>query len=214
MSLLKLSTPDHLRMVGHGLTGLPLLEAMVETRIPIIPSTGMIGEKGSNDTLEVITRCRSDTSILRCTSQYPTRPDNLNLKATAYLKRHYGQYPIGSSDHTIGAATPTVTVGMGAGIVEGHITADRHMRDTNQQGSLGLDGVNRMIRDTRIAEHWPGRGKLYIDPTVAATRVKLKHSIATGKVLYPGDIIKEKDTHLLNPDDGFKWTDCDKVVGR
>ena len=38
------------------------------------------------------------------------------------------------------------------------------MKGTDQQGSLGPDGVNRMIRDIRIAEHWLGREELYIDP--------------------------------------------------
>ena len=132
----------------------------------------------------------------------------------AYLKRHYGQYPIGFSDHTIGIAAPVVAVGMGAEIIEKHITIDRRMKGTDQQGSLGPDGVNRMIRDIRIAEHWLGREELYIDPAVAAAKVKLERSIATNKALHPGDIIKEEDIHLLSPGDGFKWADCDKVVGR
>ena len=40
-------------------------------------------------------------------------------------------------------------------------------------------GVNRMIRDIRIAEHWLGREELYIDPAVSAAKVKLERSIAT-----------------------------------
>ena len=214
MSLLKLFTPDRLKVASRDLTNLPLLEVMAETKIPIILSTGMAGKKELDDALEVITRYHNDISILHCVSQYPTRPDNLNLKTIAYLKRHYGQYPIGFSDHTIGIAAPVVAVGMGAEIIEKHITTDRRMKGTDQQGSLGPDGVNRMIRDIRIAEHWLGREELYIDPAVAAAKVKLERSIATNKALHPGDIIKEEDIHLLSPGDGFKWADCDKVVGR
>ena len=214
MSLLKLFTPDRLKVARRDLTNLPLLEVMAETKIPIILSTGMAGKKELDDALEVITRYHNDISILHCVSQYPTRPDNLNLKTIAYLKRHYGQYPIGFSDHTIGIAAPVVAVGMGAEIIEKHITIDRRMKGTDQQGSLGPDGVNRMIRDIRIAEHWLGREELYIDPAVAAAKVKLERSIATNKALHPGDIIKEEDIHLLSPGDGFKWADCDKVVGR
>ena len=189
MSLLKLFTPDRLKVASRDLTNLPLLEVMAETKIPIILSTGMAGKKELDDALEVITRYHNDISILHCVSQYPTRPDNLNLKTIAYLKRHYGQYPIGFSDNTIGSAAPVDEVGIGA-------------------------EVNRMIRDIRIAEHWLGREELYIDPAVAAAKVKLERSIATNKALHPGDIIKEEDIHLLSPGDGFKWADCDKVVGR
>ena len=115
MSLLKLFTPDRLKVASRDLTNLPLLEVMAETKIPIILSTGMAGKKELDDALEVITRYHNDISILHCVSQYPTRPDNLNLKTIAYLKRHYGQYPIGFSDHTIGIAAPVVAVGMGGG---------------------------------------------------------------------------------------------------
>lgn len=95
MSLLKLFTPDRLKVASRDLTNLPLLEVMAETKIPIILSTGMAGKKELDDALDVITRYHSDISILHCVSQYPTQPDNLNLKTITYLKHRYGQYHIG-----------------------------------------------------------------------------------------------------------------------
>lgn len=200
-------------MASRDLTNLPLLEVMAETRIPIILSTGMAGRKELDDALEVITRYHNDISILHCVSQYPTHPDNLNLKTISYLKQHYGQYTIGFSDHTIGIAAPIVAVGMGAEMIEKHVTIDRRMKGTDQQGSLGPDGVNRMIRDIRIAERWLGKKELYIDASVASAKVKLERSIATRRTLHPGEIIAEEDLHLLSPGDGFKWAERDKVIG-
>lgn len=213
LSLLKLFTPDRLKVASRDLTNLPLLEAMAETQIPLILSTGMAGCKELDDALEVITRYHENIAILHCVSQYPTQPDNLNLLTIKYLQEHYGQYTIGFSDHTIGIAAPVVAVGMGAKIIEKHITIDRRMKGTDQQGSLGPDGVNRMIRDIRIAERWMGREELYIDPAVASAKVKLERSIATTKTLYPGDVITESDLHLLSPGDGFKWADRSLMVG-
>ena len=213
LSLLKLFTPDRLKVASRDLTNLPLLEAMAETRIPIILSTGMAGKKELDDALEVITRYHDDIAILHCVSQYPTHPDNLNLKTISYLQQHYGQYTIGFSDHTIGIAAPIVAVGMGAKIIEKHVTIDRRMKGTDQQGSLGPDGVNRMIRDIRIAERWMGKEELYIDASVASAKVKLERSIATRRTLHPGEVIAEEDLHLLSPGDGFKWAERDKVIG-
>lgn len=51
---------------------------------------------------------------------------------------------------------------MGAEIIEKHVTIDRHMKGTDQLGSLGPDGVNRMIRDIRIAV-LVGTEDLYIE---------------------------------------------------
>lgn len=214
MSLLKLFTPDYLKVASRDLTNLPLLERMAETKIPIILSTGMAGQKELDEALDTITRYHSDISILHCVSQYPTHPTNLNLNSITYLKKNYGQYRIGFSDHTIGISAPVVAVGMGAEIIEKHITIDRHMKGTDQLGSLGPDGVNRMIRDIRVAEYWMGTESLYIDPAVASAKVKLERSIATNKLLRVGDVITEADIHLLSPGDGFKWAEKEQVIGR
>lgn len=214
LSLLKLFTPDYLKVASRDLTNLPLLAAMAETKIPIILSTGMAGKKELDDALEVITHYHDDISILHCVSQYPTHPDNLNLNTILYLKEHYGKYHIGFSDHTIGISAPVVAVGMGAEIIEKHITIDRHMKGTDQAGSLGPDGVNRMVRDIRICEKWLGTKDLYIDKNVASAKVKLERSIATRKDLHIGDIITEDDLHMLSPGDGFKWSQVNEVIGK
>ena len=214
LSLLKLFTPDYLKVASRDLTNLPLLEVMAETKIPMILSTGMGGKKELDDALAVITRFHSDISILHCVSEYPTFPDHLNLRTINYLKRHYGQYRIGFSDHTIGIAAPVVAVGMGAEIIEKHVTIDRHMKGTDQIGSLGPDGVNRMIRDIRIAERWLGEEDLYIDQSVTNAKVKLERSIASRRILSAGEIITEADLHLLSPGDGYKWIDKGEVIGK
>ena len=214
LSMLKLFTPDYLKVASRDLTNLPLLAAMAETKIPIILSTGMTGKKELDDALDVITHYHNDISILHCVSQYPTHPDNLNLSTINYLKKHYGQYHIGFSDHTIGISAPTIAVGMGAEIIEKHITIDRHMKGTDQLGSLGPDGVNRMVRDIRVAERWMGVEDLYIDNCVASAKVKLERSIASKRTLKKGEIITVDDLHLLSPGDGYKWNQLNEVVGK
>ena len=214
LSLLKLFIPDYLKVASRDLTNLLLLESLAETKIPIILSTGMAGKKELDDALEVVTRYHSNISILHCVSQYPTEPDNLNLRTITYLKEHYGQYKIGFSDHTIGISAPPIAVGMGAEIIEKHITIDRHMKGTDQNGSLGPDGVYRMVRDIRMCEHWLGSKDLYIEKSVDSSRKKLERSIASLHDMKAGDVIRLEDLHMLSPGDGFKWTQLDEVVGK
>lgn len=214
LSLLKLFTPDYLKVASRDLTNLPLLTALAETKIPIILSTGMAGKKELDDALEVITKYHSDISILHCVSQYPTHPDNLNLRTISYLKKHYGQYRIGFSDHTIGISAPIVAIGMGAEIIEKHITIDRRMKGTDQAGSLGPDGVNRLVRDIRVAERWLGKEELYIDQSVESAKIKLERSIASRRCLKVGERITLEDLHLLSPGDGYKWSQLSQVIGK
>jgi sialic acid synthase len=206
--------PDKLKVASRDLTNLPLLEALAETKIPIILSTGMAGKRELDEALDVITKYHSDISILHCVSQYPTRPENLNLRTITYLKKHYGQYKIGFSDHTIGISAPVVAVGMGAEIIEKHITIDRRMKGTDQAGSLGPDGVNRMVRDIRYTELSLGVEDIYIEKSVESSKIKLERSIATMHNMATGETIKSDDIHMLSPGDGFKWDEKEKVIGK
>jgi N-acetylneuraminic acid synthetase len=214
LSLLKLFTPDRLKVASRDLTNIPLLEALAETKIPIILSTGMSSKNELDDALSTITKYHDDISILHCVSQYPTTPDNLNLLTIKYLKKEYPQYTIGFSDHTIGIAAPIAAVGLGAAIIEKHITIDRKLKGTDQKGSLGPDGVNRMVRDIRLAERWMGVEDLYIDKSVAASKVKLERSIASNIELQVGHVIELSDLHMLSPGDGFRWSQLSNVVGK
>lgn len=214
LSLLKLFTPDRLKVASRDLTNLPLLSALAETKIPIILSTGMAGKKELDDALNIISKQHSDISILHCVSEYPTKPQNVNLNTIKYLQKNYPNYTIGFSDHTIGIATPSAAVAMGAEIIEKHITLDRSMKGTDQAGSMGPDGLNRMVRDIRVMEMSLGIEDMFIEPDVASAKNKLERSIATNKLLKLGTIVTENDIHLLSPGDGFKWTEKDNVIGK
>ena len=214
LSMMKYFTPDYLKVASRDLTNIPLLEALAETKIPMILSTGMAGKKELDEALDVITKYHNEISILHCVSQYPTNPNNLNLNTIKYLKNNYPQYKIGFSDHTIGISAPIAAIAMGAEIIEKHVTIDRRMKGTDQAGSLGPDGVNRMIRDIRITEMSMGKEELFIEPEVKNSKIKLERSIATNRDLKVGDIITENDIHLLSPGDGFKWSERQSVIGK
>ncbi len=214
LSLLKLFTPDFLKVASRDLTNLPLLEVMAETKIPIILSTGMASEQELDEALEIIEKHHSNISILHCVSQYPTEPQNLNLNSITYLKRHYPKYKIGFSDHTIGIAAASCSIMLGAEIVEKHITIDRKMKGTDQAGSLAPDGVMRMVRDIRLAELWGGREDLFIEDSVKGSKEKLERSIATAIDIRSGEVITEKMLCLLSPGTGLRWREKDKIIGK
>jgi sialic acid synthase len=214
LSMLKLFKPDRLKVASRDLTNLPLLAALAETKIPIIISTGMAGKQELDNAINVITKYNSNLSILHCVSQYPTQPQNVNLKTITYLQKNYPQFTIGYSDHTIGISTPVAAVAMGAKIIEKHITLDRKMKGTDQAGSLGIDGINRMVRDIRVMEMSLGKEEIFIEEGVKSSRVKLERSIATKRAIKKGEVITEADIHMLSPGDGFKWAENNQVIGK
>jgi sialic acid synthase len=138
----------------------------------------------------------------------------VNLNTIPYLKGKYPQYAIGYSDHTIGISIPVAAVAAGATMLEKHITIDRKLKGTDQASSLGIDGIERMVRDIRNLELALGEYGIFAEEAVAATRLKLERSIASARLIEEGEVITDKDIHLLSPGDGFKWQEKDRVVGK
>lgn len=214
LSMLKLFVPDRLKVASRDLTNLPLLAAMAETKIPLILSTGMGGQKELDDALEVITKYHSEISILHCLSQYPSEYKNINLESIRFLQHHYSDYTIGYSDHSIGIVVPVVAVGLGAKIIEKHVTLDRNMKGTDHRGSLEPEGIWRMVRDIRNIEMAMGNYGLTASEATREARYKLERSIASNRPIKKGEFITEADVHMLSPGDGFKWAEKDKVIGK
>ncbi|MFM7235027.1 MAG: N-acetylneuraminate synthase family protein [Flavobacteriales bacterium] len=214
LSILKYFSPDYLKVASRDLTNLPLLNALAETKIPIILSTGMAGKQELEEALEEVSRHHDQISILHCVSEYPTNPKNVNLNTIKYLQKHFGKYTIGFSDHTIGISTAIAAVAMGAKMIEKHITIDRRMKGTDQAGSLGPDGVMRMVRDIRMLEMSLGVEDIFIEESTQGARMKLERSVASKRLIKKGEIITEADIHMLSPGDGVKWRDRNLIVGK
>jgi 3-deoxy-D-glycero-D-galacto-nononate 9-phosphate synthase len=214
LNLLSYFEPDRLKVASRDLTNLPLLERMAETKIPMILSTGMGGLEELNRALEVITKRHTNISILHCLSQYPSEYKNINLNTIPFLMENYPEYTIGYSDHSIGIAIPAVAVALGAKIIEKHITLDRNMKGTDQQGSLGVDGIKRMVRDIRNVEMAMGKKEMFASDVVKETRVKLERSIASKRPIKAGELIVESDIHLLSPGDGYRWIEKESIIGK
>lgn len=174
LDLLTWFTPDALKVASRDLTNLPLLEALAETSIPIILSTGMDGRAEIDAALEVITRHHSNITILHCLSQYPAQYGNLNLLSIQYLRSQYPEFRIGYSDHSVGIAAPIAAVAAGAEVIEKHITLDRTMKGSDHLCSLERDGLYRLVRDIRNVDAAMGEPVVYRHPASDAARKKLR----------------------------------------
>jgi sialic acid synthase len=213
LTITKYFMPDRLKVASRDLTNLPLLSALAETQIPIILSTGMGGFDEIDRAIEAIQHYHNNISVLHCVSEYPTHPDNANLLSIKALQKRYPEFNVGYSDHTVGISAPVSAVALGAKIVEKHITLDRRMKGTDQAGSLGVDGIQRMVRDIRLMERSLGVEDVFICDSTVGAKHKLERSIATNKSISKGSVISADDLHLLSPGDGYKWHEKTAIIG-
>jgi len=214
LSMFNYFEPDFIKVASRDLTNHPLLDALAETKIPMIISTGMSGKIELREVIDIISRKHDNITILHCLSQYPSDYKNINLLTIQYLKKEYPNYTIGYSDHSIGIVIPCAAVAIGASVIEKHVTLDRTMKGTDHAGSLGPDGIYRMVRDIRNVEMSIGVNDMFLSESVQESKIKLERSIATCRDMDVGEIIQSGDIHLLSPGDGFKWSNKNQIIGK
>ena len=114
--------------VSSGLlTHLPYLQAVSDTGLPVILSTGM----ATIDEIKIaLNRIKTkDVTIMHCTSLYPPMDNEVNISAIATLKKTFPGYQIGYSDHTIWSTSAVMAVALGATVIEKHWSTPYHMSD-------------------------------------------------------------------------------------
>lgn len=213
LSILDHFVPDALKVASRDIDNLPLLDALAQTRLPIIISTGMAGQGDLDRALDVVTRQHEDITILHCVSTYPTPPEDVNLETIPWLKERY-PYRIGYSCHAIGIWAATAAVAMGAEVVEKHVTLDRMMRGGDHLGALERDGVWRWVRDTRLVEQARGERTIRREASADVARRKLARSVATTRTLPAGITITPSDLQPLSPGTGIPWPEHTRFLGR
>ncbi len=163
--------PPAYKIASASLTDHALLRAKRATGRPIILSTGMSSLAEIDAAVEVLGT--DDLVILHCTSTYPSKSEELNLRCIPMLKERYG-VPIGYSGHELGLATSVAAVALGACVVERHITLDRSMFGSDQAASVEPQGFARMVRDIRTVSAALGDGVKRIYPTEVPILKKLR----------------------------------------
>jgi N-acetylneuraminate synthase len=123
---------------------------------PIIMSTGMSTMDQIDHAVDVVGR--DNLVLLHCTSTYPSKPEELNLKTIQTLIERY-EIPIGYSGHEVGLVTSVAAVALGAQMVERHITLDRAMWGSDQAASVEPAGFDRLARYIRAVESALGDGQ-------------------------------------------------------
>ena len=143
------------KIASASITDDNLLRYHLKTGKPIIISTGMSTLEQIDHAVEVLGK--DNLVILHCTSTYPSKLSELNLRGIKTLEDRYG-VPIGYSGHEVGLATSLAAATLGACMIERHITLDRAMWGSDQAASIEPHGFSRLVKDIRAVEEAMGDG--------------------------------------------------------
>ena len=147
--------PPCYKIASACLTDDDLLRYHRQKGCPIILSTGMSTMEQIDHAVEVLGR--ENLILMHCTSTYPAKIEELNLKVIPRLIERYNT-PVGYSGHEVGLYTTLAAVVLGACAVERHITLDRAMWGSDQAASVEPHGIARLVKDIRAVEIAMGDG--------------------------------------------------------
>lgn len=147
--------PPCFKIASASLTNDKLLSVHRALGKPIVLSTGMSSLEQIDHAVQVLGK--ENLVLLHCTSTYPAKLEELNLKVIPFLMERY-DIPIGYSGHEVGLYTSLAAAVMGACFIERHITLDRAMWGSDQAASVEPPGFVRLIKDIRAIEIAMGDG--------------------------------------------------------
>lgn len=163
--------PPCFKIASACLTDDGLLRHHRRTRRPILLSTGMSTMEEIRHAVEVLGR--DDLVLLHCTSSYPCRPADLNLRLIEALRDEFA-LPVGYSGHEVGLQTSVVAAALGACVVERHLTLDRAMWGSDQAASVEPHGMSHLVRDIRVVREAIGDGVKRVLEAERAVQTKLR----------------------------------------
>ena len=109
------------------------LQKLNDTGRPVILSTGMCTTEEIDAAIQMLDNVEI---VLACTSTYPTKPEEVNLRHINTLREQYSNLKIGFSNHYNGLDACVGSVAVGAECVEFHITNDRAAYGSDQAASI------------------------------------------------------------------------------
>ena len=149
--------------IGRG----ELLGAVRATGLPAILSTGM---SENTDIASALSCLGPDVTLLHCTSSYPCRIEDVNLRAMDTLREEF-RHAVGYSDHTPGITIAIAAAAKGATVIEKHLTLDRGAEGPDHKASIEPVDFRVMVSAIRTVETALGDGvKAVRDCEVALRR--------------------------------------------
>lgn len=149
--------PRFLKIAGGSQNNIELLNAVKESGVPVILSTGMATEEELDFAFwEFQNNNHQIRYLLHCVSIYPTPHNQMNMNALTTLQARYGDYcAVGFSNHSKEIIFTVQAAVMGAQMLEFHITLDRAMDGPDHFASFGPTGFERVMNHlSNVHDGW------------------------------------------------------------
>lgn len=204
------------KISSSDLTNRPLLEQVAGFGKPILLSTGASDLREIERAVRWVQSLGAPIALLHCVLNYPTSEENANLGRIVALRHHFGDVPIGYSDHTVPGDLEALVVAaaLGACVIEKHFTHDRTLRGNDHYHALDADLLSDLVARLDRAVRLTGGFGLEALAHERTSRLQARRSLVTTGALRAGTTIEERHLIPKRPGHGISPADVHLVVGR
>lgn len=191
----------------------PLIERVGSTGKPVIISTGTASIAEIDQAVQAARRGGAeDITLLICTSSYPAKPEDANLRRIKTLKELFGT-KVGLSDHTMGTAVSVAATALGATVIEKHVTLDRNDGGVDSAFSLEPHELKALVQDTHAVSLALGSSAAWSHDAESES-LRLRPSLYIAQDVKAGEILTAVNVRSVRPSGGLPPSDFTRVIGK
>ncbi len=202
------------KIASCDVTNIPLIRRIARLGKPAVLSTGMSTLGVVDGAVEAFCGCGNrDLALMQCTSSYPARNEDANLRVIRTLERAFG-LPVGFSDHCRNNYAAFASVVMGASLIEKHFTVDHDLPGVDQKMSLNPAEFKDLVEGVRGVEASLGRPEKRVSEAERDAREGGRRGIVASRFIPKGAEITPDMVTAKRPAGGISPANIDLVVGR
>lgn len=192
-----------------------LMEAILDTKKPVLLSSGMSSWAELDASVATIRSARSRLCVLQCTTAYPCPPERVGLNVVPAIAERYG-CPAGLSDHSGTIFPGLAAVSLGARAIEVHLTLSRDMFGPDVPASLTPDELASLTRGAEFI--WNSLthpiDKDALSSEFTSLRSTFGRSLVASRDLEAGHSITREDLMDRKPGTGIPVAEYRAWLGR
>lgn len=202
------------KVASFELVDLPLIERIAAKGKPIIMSTGMATLTEIREAVEAAqSHGAKEIALLKCTSAYPARCEDANLRTIPDLIRQFPNCTVGISDHTEGYLAAVTAVALGAAIIEKHFTLSRSIPGPDSSFSMEPQEFKAMVEAVRLCEKALGGVAYGVAKSEEKSRI-FRRSLFAVRDLKKGELFTDENVRSIRPGYGLAPKYLNQVLGK
>ena len=201
------------KIASFELVDIPLLECVAAKNKPIVMSTGMGTLEEIQEAVDAIySTGNRQLALMKCSSAYPAKPEEMNLRTIQDLKERFG-VPVGLSDHSMGAFGAATAVAMGANLIEKHFCISRAVKNPDAVFSMEPQEFRQMVEQVREVEQAMGT-VCYGITSQEESNACFRRSLFVVQDIAAGEMLTPENIRSIRPAYGLKPKHYQEVLGR